>query len=49
MIREKGAVMESLKTLLDMDFSDPTTLIPILMLSTIGLYFVAIFFDRPPQ
>ena len=49
MISQEGAVMETLKTIMEMDFTDPITLIPLFMLIAIALYFIAIFFDQPPQ
>ncbi len=41
--------METIREILEMDFTDPYNLIPLLLVATILIYLIAIFLDQPPQ
>ena len=41
--------MDTLKMIMEMDFTDPINLIPLLMVAMIAIYLIAIFLDQPPQ
>ena len=45
----KEQAMEMIRNILEMDFTDPYNLVPLLLVGTIAIYFIAIFLDQPPQ